>query len=249
MERNRQRDHYGLKLMEQEQPPITLDDVSGMFELVWAAEEEFPDAWRVFFAEFDESREARREAFATLLGYINSHFEKRAPGFARVIDEERQRLICLALLSTLPAGTLDHVWQVQRYFDDLVPVDEDLVPGNLPPFDSAAFLASIPPPSARPTGKALLRAGNRVEVFCDSNQRFELVVNHRDDVWDFVGATSQGSFIDVSASEPTEDDPAPPTPPEMWSYRLRHVEWPPPGSNEIKPFGMWSEPIPVTPPI
>lgn len=229
---------------------MDLDDLQGVFDLLWEAEEKFPDAWRVFFSEWGEPVEARREAFATLLGYVNSHYFKRAPGMPHGTPVQQQNLLCIALLSTLPLGTLDNP-RVERYMRDLVPAMEEMEHGDLPPFDSAALLGSIPPPAPRPTGSARFRSPTEIDVRCKPKNGwgFEIVVNRGvTEQWDFLGATSQWIYIDTSAHEPDEDTPAPPTPPERWSYRLRYI-LPPKENSAYKPVGMWSDRIPVTPPI
>lgn len=33
---------------------MDIDDLQGVFELLWEAEEKFPDVWRVFFSEWGE---------------------------------------------------------------------------------------------------------------------------------------------------------------------------------------------------
>ncbi len=230
---------------------MDLNDVHGIFELLQDAGEKFPDAWRVFFSEWGESVEARREAFAALVGFVNSHFDRHTLSFRAQTPIQRQNFICAGFLSFLPA---EHCYQsrVDRYLRDLVPVDEELVEGELPPFDSAALLGSIPAPSPKPTGDALLRAENVVEVRSDVPDPwgYEIIVNRCDDEsWEFLAAVRHSPYQDSTALHLLDDDPDAAIRPEKWSYRLRYVELPAPGGSDCKPFGMWSDPIPVTPPI
>src|SRR5215203_5329240 len=104
---------------------LEFSDLIALMEIGCEARERFPDAYRTFLAEFEEPVETRREAFRALVGYVNSHLPRRSPGLPEQDIAQRQRYICLGLISFLPPEQMYDELPL-RFWKDLIPVDESL---------------------------------------------------------------------------------------------------------------------------
>jgi len=200
--------------------------------------------------EWDEPLEAQREAFTALVGYINSHLTARSPGLPFQPTEERQKYICLAMLCFGQHPDMSQ-GMLERYWKDLIPVDESLPDEPMPDLLSESLLSRLPPPAPQPAGVAILNQNGTVSVDVEKPKEwgFQILAGYGGvEEWEWIAMTMCFRYTDFSLTDPPEEGP-PIFPSEKWRYRIRLAL--PPESHEtcrIRPFGLWSDPIGVSAP-